>query len=222
MDQGIGRILRAIDRRGDADNTLVLFFSDNGGVLRVASNGPQRGEKATPYQGGIRVAAVARWPQGGIEGGKVIDARMGYIDIMPTLKRIVGLEEEAVNPFDGLDVSDAIQGNETLPDRPWFTYYDQNDDRQEKLAVNYDTFKLVVHRPAPDGDYNTATDIELFAIQEDTQEADDRVAVGSDRGDELLAEINGFLSLKQDNQIERFRVGREGFVAPKDWEAKGD
>ncbi|MDP6037356.1 MAG: sulfatase-like hydrolase/transferase, partial [Candidatus Latescibacteria bacterium] len=220
MDQGIGRILDAIDRRGDADNTFVLFFSDNGGVQDVGDNGPQRGAKATPYQGGIRVAAAARWPQDGIEGGKVINARMGYIDVMPTLKKIVGLDEEAVNPFDGLDVSNAMRGEETLPDRSWFTYFDQNEDHREKLAVNYDAFKLVVHRSAPDGEPTNSTDVELFAIREDSQEADNRVALEGERGDGLLAEIDNFLSLKHPNQIERFYVGKKTFVAPKDWVAE--
>jgi len=217
MDQGIGRILEAIERRGETENTLVLFFSDNGGVARIASNGSQRGAKTTPYQGGIRVAAAARWPKGGIEGGKTIHTRMGYIDMMPTIKEAIGLEEEAKNPFDGLSVLNAIRGEETLPDRSWFTYYDQDSPENEKLAVNYDQSKLVVHRPAPDGDRSKPAEIELFAIQEDSQEADNRVALEGEKSEELLSEIDQFLSLKPKTQIARFREGAREFQAPEEW-----
>ena len=63
MDSGIGRVLETLDRLKLADNTLVFFTSDNGGVLNYgAVNGPWRSEKQHMYEGGLRVPAVARWP----------------------------------------------------------------------------------------------------------------------------------------------------------------
>ena len=65
MDDGIGQILRAIDDSGEGDNTLVWFFSDNGGVSAIADNNlPLRGNKLDVWEGGVRVAAAIRWPSG--------------------------------------------------------------------------------------------------------------------------------------------------------------
>lgn len=218
MDQGIGRILAAIDARGDAANTLVWFFSDNGGVPKVGSNGPQRGAKLTPYQGGIRVAAAIRWPAGGLSGGRTVDARMGYIDVMPTLKRVVGDRSAAVKPFDGWNVLASLRDNSELPDRPWFTYFDQNADLVERLAVNRDEVKLVVNRrPADAPDAGEGT-VELFAIQTDSAESVDRSADRPEVTAELLRDVDGFLKLRSDSQIPRYGEGREGFQAPTDWQ----
>ena len=93
MDQAIGKILAAAEARGDLDDTFFLFFSDNGGVRNVASNGELKGSKLTVYQGGIRVAAAAMWKNGGIMGGKRIRENMGYIDVLPTLRRMIGVND---------------------------------------------------------------------------------------------------------------------------------
>ena len=62
MDQAIGKVLTALDEEGVADNTIVFFFSDNGGFENYGSdNGPYRGGKLEVYEGGIRVTAVMRW-----------------------------------------------------------------------------------------------------------------------------------------------------------------
>lgn len=218
MDQGIGRILDAIDARGDAANTLVWFFSDNGGVSKVGSNGPQRGAKLTPYQGGIRVAAAIRWPAGGLSGGRRVDARMGYIDVMPTLKQVIGDQSAAVKPFDGWNVLASLRDEAELPDRPWFTYFDQNVDRQEHLAVNRDDVKLVVNRPAADSPAAESGTIELFAIRDDPEESVDQAVERSDVATDLLHDIEGFLQLRADPQIPRYAEGKKGFKAPEDWQ----
>lgn len=217
MDQAIGEILDAAERRGDLDDTFVLFFSDNGGVREIASNGELKGSKLTVYQGGIRVAAAAMWKNGGIVGGKRIRERMGYIDVLPTVKRMIGATEPSAKPLDGIDVLDAMRGKATLPDRTWFSYVDQNDSRIEHLAANTDFWKLVIHRPAPDSDA-TETTVELYEIKNDPYE---KLEVGSrdpksvkkranqiaEAKERLTAEIEAFLALKSENQIKRFRLG---------------
>ncbi|HWH71676.1 MAG TPA: sulfatase-like hydrolase/transferase, partial [Candidatus Sulfotelmatobacter sp.] len=86
LDQAIGRVLAAVEARPDATNTLILFFSDNGGIPKVgSSNAPWRGAKLTVYEGGTRVCALIRWPAGRLTGGGRFDGRIGYIDVLPTL-----------------------------------------------------------------------------------------------------------------------------------------
>ena len=91
MDDGIGRILKSIDASGEAANTIVLFFSDNGGVGGLPRNNlPLRGNKLDAWEGGIRVAAAMRWPGGGVAGGKKITVPISCIDVMPTLTKLSG------------------------------------------------------------------------------------------------------------------------------------
>ena len=83
MDQAIGRVLKTLDDEGIAENTLVLFFSDNGGAaysVGGADNAPLRGGKGETYEGGIRVVSVVRWPKGLQPGGKM-DSIMTAMEI---------------------------------------------------------------------------------------------------------------------------------------------
>jgi len=85
MDDGIGRILKAIEDSGAKDNTLVWFLSDNGGIDVIPeNNAPLRGHKLTAYEGGIRAPAAVWWP-GVIEGGRKCATPVVHVDLMPTL-----------------------------------------------------------------------------------------------------------------------------------------
>ncbi len=227
MDQAIGSILAAAEERGDLDDTFVLFFSDNGGVRNVGSNGELRGSKLTVYQGGIRVAAAALWKNGGITGGKRIRERMGYIDVLPTLRGMIGATRPPAKPLDGIDVLGALRGDEKLPNRTWFTYLDQNDDRIERLAANTNGWKLVITRPAPDSDATEST-LELYEINSDPYEIldfakRDPKTVKKKAGriaraiEELGADLDEFMSLKSEDQIIRFRIGADDTPAIPNW-----
>jgi arylsulfatase A-like enzyme len=218
LDQAVGKVLAAIDRRGDADNTFVLFFSDNGGVRGPADNSPLRGWKLTPYEGGIRVAAAARYPAGGITGGGVCQQRMGYIDVYPTLKRLVGHDGEPPNPLDGRDVLAAMAGREELSDRPWFTYEAQSGDGKERLAVNTDQWKLVVHGPSvlDESADASARRIELFRIDRDPNEKSDVAVEHPDRVAALLKQAREFRRWQVPG-VTAYGEGREGFTAPAGW-----
>ncbi len=202
LDQNIGKILKCLEDRGQLDNTFVLFFSDNGGVLKVSSNGEQRGAKLTPYQGGIRVVAAARWPSAGISGGKVIEGRMGYIDVFPTAMAIAKYNGKSKNELDGINVLEAMKG-EKLSDRNWFTYMDQNDEKIEDLAINNDQWKHVINRGATDSE-NSTTRNQLFRIANDPKEENDLSSQNPVVLEELMKEISKFYSWKSNNQIPRY------------------
>ncbi|CAH0992033.1 Arylsulfatase [Sinobacterium norvegicum] len=104
MDQSIGQVLDTLDSENIADNTIVLFFSDNG-ATRVdgrggGDNAPLRGGKAESYEGGIRVAALARWPQH-IAAGSEIDEMITVMDVFPTLAAATGIKAQNKKTFDG-------------------------------------------------------------------------------------------------------------------------
>lgn len=98
LDAGIGKVLDTLDRTGLAQSTLVVFLSDNGGVLGDgANNGPWRSEKQHVYEGGIRVPLAARWP-GRIRPGSSSDRQVMAMDLFPTLLQAAGAA-----PHPGID-----------------------------------------------------------------------------------------------------------------------
>jgi arylsulfatase A-like enzyme len=102
MDDGIGRIISALDKRNLRHNTLIIFCSDNGGVGGVADNGLLRGHKAQLYEGGIRVPAIAVWP-GVLKAGAVVQEPLHIVDMYPTLLKLAGARLEQPQPIDGKD-----------------------------------------------------------------------------------------------------------------------
>ena len=110
LDQAIGQILRALDDQGLAENTIVLFFSDNGGFNGFGGdNAPLRGEKLTPFEGGIRVNAVLRWPEV-IPPNTVNDVIISVQDMLPTLTNAAGIEAGNTKQIDGINRWNAVLG----------------------------------------------------------------------------------------------------------------
>ena len=113
LDENFGRILEAIDRHGIRERTLVLFLSDNGGYDRfgISDNSPLRGGKNTLWEGGVRVLAAVRWPAAW-RGGRKITEPLAYIDVLPMLARIAGVES-LPEDLDGKDICDVLGGERT-------------------------------------------------------------------------------------------------------------
>ena len=109
LDAEIGRILAAIDEGGWAKNTLVVFASDNGGTRSARPTG-LRDIKGTTFEGGIRVPCIARWP-GVLPAGKDCAYPALTFDLTASFARIAGVEAPAGQPFDGIDILDAVEKN---------------------------------------------------------------------------------------------------------------
>lgn len=103
MDEGIGWILDALENKGLADNTLVIFTSDNGGE-RFSNNWPFKGEKMDLLEGGIRVPLLARWPAK-IPAGQISKCPSLTMDWTATLLQAAGVEAHPEYPLDGVDLS---------------------------------------------------------------------------------------------------------------------
>ena len=105
MDKAIGRILHAIEERGWKENTLVVFFNDNGGSTGGDKEVslPLKGGKATYWDGGTRVPFAAQWP-GKIRAGTVVDEPVMVVDLYPTLIKLAGGSLKQPLPLDGLDI----------------------------------------------------------------------------------------------------------------------
>ena len=113
LDEGIGRIIGALDQSGLSDNTLVIFANDNGGLTEEV-NRPWRGTKNTTFEGGIRVPCILRWP-GKIKPAASNDALISITDIMPTLVTLAGGSLDQKLPLDGMDMNPVIFDGKPSP-----------------------------------------------------------------------------------------------------------
>ncbi|WP_419834734.1 sulfatase-like hydrolase/transferase [Endozoicomonas atrinae] len=117
MDQAVARVLDTLDEEGVANNTIVLFFSDNG-ATRVYGRGggdntPFRGGKGEVYEGGIRVASIIRWP-GQIPAGENLNQTITVMDVFPTLAKAAGVSPQNQLEFDGIDMTPALLDNKEV------------------------------------------------------------------------------------------------------------
>ncbi len=124
MDQAMGRVLKTLEDEGIADNTIVMFFSDNG-ASRVygrggGDNSPFRGGKGEVYEGGIRVASVMRWPKR-IKPGSQVDTTMTVMDVFPTLAAAASIKPRNELPLDGVNLLPTLtEGKKISRDRNLF------------------------------------------------------------------------------------------------------
>jgi uncharacterized sulfatase len=103
LDASVGRLLAALNRLKLAENTIVIFLSDNGGVDKDFDNAPLRGGKGTAYEGGIRVPCLVRWP-GVVEPGSVCQTPVHVIDFYPTLLEAAGIQRPQGHSLDGMSL----------------------------------------------------------------------------------------------------------------------
>jgi arylsulfatase A len=124
LDDNVGRVLDHLQRRGLADNTIVVFTSDNGGYIGVdrrsgfsvpcTSNAPLRSGKGSLYEGGIRVPLLVRWP--GITAGERVQPVV-TTDLFFTIAATAGATVEAEHPRDGVDLAPLLRSADARSDR---------------------------------------------------------------------------------------------------------
>jgi arylsulfatase A-like enzyme len=166
LDDNVGKILKALDDAGVAENTLVIFTNDNGGqTLTGANNAPLRGKKGDLFEGGIRVPMAIRWP-GKSAPGSVIDDPVITLDFATTMIGLAGGKADPEWKLDGADLTDRLtQKTEALPERDLFW---RTHGSSGPIAMRSGKWKLVMNRgkenPKPqlfdlDADIGEATDI---------------------------------------------------------------
>jgi len=126
LDESVGRILAKLDEMGLAEDTLVIFSSDNGGVggyrragidvAGITDNEPLQGGKGMLYEGGIRVPYLFRW-KGTIAAGRTNGTPINSVDLYPTLLEVAGIEAPADYPLDGVSYAGLLRGERETLDR---------------------------------------------------------------------------------------------------------
>ncbi len=137
MDAAIGKMLGRLEAKGILDDTIVIFFSDNGGS-GGAVNAPLRGKKAETWEGGIRVSFMIRWPAGGIEAGAVSDEFLTSLEVLPSLASATGADLPAGVVLDGFDWWPVLRGDAASPREEMFW------QRKNRIGARVGQWKWVV------------------------------------------------------------------------------
>ena len=184
LDQSVGTILQVLKDLKIADNTFVIFTSDNGpwGWANVdgGSSGLLKGNKGSVYEGGYRVPAIA-WMPGTIKKGTVSTALASTLDLYPTLIAMTGNEISNQEELDGLNIKNTFVNNE--PVRHDIHYY-----RQDTLiGIRHKEWKMYIKDPNPWNDDLTEKDIPvLYNIEHDPSEKYNLTSKHSDVVDRIV------------------------------------
>lgn len=211
LDEGVGQLRRKLIELGLEKNTLVFFFSDNGGQRQTQSNHPQfRGGKGSVFEGGHRVPAIAWWP-GRVKAGTATGELGISIDLMPTMLKLAGGFVPQGHRLDGIDISSVFLKQASLPKRPLFwSCIGNSGNRQE--AMREGPWKLVVlHPDATPGTFENEK-ISLFNLEEDLGETNDLARRYPDRAANMLRQVKSWYA----------EVTREATPQPGGWLARNN
>ena len=191
LDDEIGKVIAALDKKGLRDNTLIIFHSDNGGTRNAmfagqmtdlsktvlpCDNGPYRDGKGTLFEGGSRVAACANWP-GHIKPGTV-DGLIHAVDLYPTFAALAGASTAKSKPLDGLNVWDTIAEGKSSP--------------RSEVIYNIEPFRAAVRQ----GDWKCIwrsmipTSVDLYNLAEDPYEKNNVADAHPDKVAAMQARLN--------------------------------
>jgi len=218
MDQAVGQILKTLDEEGIAENTIVLFFSDNGGAAYSsggADNVPLRGGKGNTFEGGIRVVSVIRWP-GKIPADSQVDSIISVMDVFPSLSAAADVPIEGARKLDGRNMWPAISGKKVMPREELLFFASETPIRGAfALTAFNDEWKLV--QEVKQGLLSADVTNYLFRIADDPNEYNNLASEHPDVVTELAEEIHYWRTLHPVSGIRSTLTPPPGWRAPKDW-----
>ncbi|MFT3902188.1 MAG: arylsulfatase [Niabella sp.] len=205
MDDGIGRILSALKQAGIEKNTLVLFQSDNGAETDLGgSSGELKGKKFQEWEGGVRAAAVIKWPDG-FNGGWVNNQLCGYVDLLPTLCAVAGVRATSAKKWDGINILSSLT--------------DKKETSRELFlghgSIIVGDWKLVKANGGNEKMKNKE-DI-LFNIAKDPEEKTNMRDEQPDKYQQLLNAVKAYDNIRSTLKVPPYGEGRNTFKAPHEW-----
>jgi N-acetylgalactosamine-6-sulfatase len=219
LDTQIGRLLGELEKMGLADNTLVLFSSDNGpedihisnaGHSGVGSAGPFRGRKRSLYEGGIREPFIVRWP-GHVTVGRIDnESVVAGVDFLPTVCKLAGVQPPADHALDGEDVSDVLLGQSRPRKTPlmweWrFHVFGEPFHRSPILAIREGDWKLLMN---PD-----RSRVELYDIPRDPTQMNNLAEKNKDVVEQLAVKVLAWQKTLPEGPIEP-TAGKDDYPWP--------
>ena len=162
VDNCVGRIVKVLEDEGIAENTLIIFTGDNGGLLGPTSNLPLRSGKGFPYEGGIREPLIIKWPAK-IKSGSVSDVPASSIDFMPTICEAAGAKLPSTD-IDGISLMPVLEQKGNLKERALVWHFPHYRGKIHPYSIIRDNgWKLIKY-------YSGDTKYELFHLAEDLSE----------------------------------------------------
>ena len=218
MDQAIGRVLATLDAEDLAEDTIVLFFSDNGGAAYAsggADNVPLRGGKGNTFEGGIRVVSVMRWP-GVIEPGSKVESIISVMDVFPSLAAAASVPIEGALKLDGRNMWPAIAKNKKVEREDLLFFASETPIRGSfSLTAFNDEWKLV--QQVRQGLLSADVTNYLFRIDDDPNEYNNLAAEHPDIVGEMAEAIHEWRTLYPVSGIRSTLTPPPGWRAPRDW-----
>jgi arylsulfatase A-like enzyme len=199
LDDAIGNVINALKESEQLQNTLVFYFTDNGGsLLHGANNWPLRGGKGELYEGGIRVPFIVSWPKI-LTAGTVYDMPLSTLDIFATSLSQAGIKQPDDKKYDGVNIIPYIIGEKA--DSPHQQLFWRRH-AGEALAVRSGNWKLIRKRGhAP----------ELYDLDEDISETNNLYEQKSDLAEKLVKELDAW------NDELMMPVFSGSYVKVEDW-----
>lgn len=170
MDAGVGRVMRELNELGLDRRTVVLFTSDNGGLMYerrrkepVTSNRPLRAGKGHLYEGGVRVPLIVRWP-GLVKPGSVCKTPVCSVDYFPTIEEITGVKHSPKKMIDGVSLMPLLKQQGNFQRQPLYWHYPHYSPQggQPGGAVREGSLKLI--------EFYADSHVELYDLAEDIGE----------------------------------------------------
>ena len=183
MDLAVGRILNSLEAKEELDNTLLVFFNDNGGRK---ANPPYRGGKGDNFEGGVRVPCLMRWP-GKVPAGKSVAGMMHVVDLYPTLLNIGRGSLEQKLPVDGVDMWKVITGGRKSPRTEVVHSLPGEHSDTGVMSIRQGKYKLVGE--------------ELFDIENDPAETTNLAAKHPEIHRSLLARIEELVKERREPEV---------------------
>ena len=187
IDDSVGRVMKTLENLKLADNTIIIFTSDNGGFWKATNQAPLRANKGAYYEGGIRVPLIVKWP-GKAKAGLVLDEPVISNDLYPTCLAACGLPALPNQHVDGLDLSQLVQGKVTSLNRQslfWhFPHYNEHPSSVPSSVIRKGAWKLIeTFDPAG---------LELYNLEQDLSEANNLATSNPEKLAELRGELEAW------------------------------
>ncbi len=187
IDAGVGTIMKTLKQSGLDKNTVVLFFSDNGGVWKLANNGNLRAGKSWLYEGGIRENLIVKWPAV-VKPGVVINTRVMATDFYPTFLAMVKTDNTKNVPLDGKSILPLLKGKQMGQREPFYWHYPSETGKWVNRMCS----------AVRDGDYKLLyfyrdKRIELYNLREDPSEKLNIALQEPGKRDELKHKLDNWL-----------------------------
>lgn len=194
-DEGIGRVLKQLDALNLAENTLVVFFSDNGGMGAVTAQHPLRGSKGMLYEGGVRVPLIVKWP-GKTKPGSQTDSPVMGIDFYPTLLEVAHIQKPLNADVDGQSFAPLLAGKPAAR-RDIFWHFPAYLEAYKGDQRNKDAFRTRPASTIRSGDFKLHQfyedgRVELYNIRADIGETKDLAKSNPSKTKELKDKLEAW------------------------------